>query len=394
MNLREKNSFRSSLRFLFAPIQRHVQTPRFNRTSLTYYLLLLAALTAGCSPSELCSLPMESPGRLKTSEVSEGFKKYDDIFSGEKPVLYCEGKRHERVGHVLGAYQEYPMKATRRGIKTRKYNHLAGNAVGMMKNAFDNLDLDAVELDVHVNTQKHEDENLYILHYEPDWDTLKQSQDSVKFLSDERNTFRGLLREFFPTYSAQGKRLYVELKAPADCRMNGGPSTPLCKLIAKKLASDLEKHRNYIQSGNRPIAFISFSTQLLDTVHDNLPKELRSNIDFILILSPSSRFKAWIASRRGWVPTFGEAAKHWMTDRAWLTGVWYSPRATNGFPDLISEINLARVSSGHRRLSVGVSAYLQGSNNFIKGMRANWSHPRKIDAPALVQTIIYDIDSR
>lgn len=376
---------------------------------LTVLLGGLATLVfaGGCSFRYLPAV-LESPGRLKVNDLANSYHQFDCLCVGDCKVLTCDPEKAERVGHVLGAYQEYTMKLTKEGPLPRKCANKnakqENDAVSLMKIAFDKLCLDAVEFDVHVNRKQKNESKVFILHYEPPWTWLSSWPESKPFIDDPKNTLTGLLEIFFKVYSGKGKRLYVELKAPKQCQDNGKTPTVECTDSVKRVAAVLEQQWSSLNKKNeRTVAFVSFSTQMLEAMHDALSKKLGKAVefvDFILILGPSNRDTAILASiPKGWVPDFDKDEIKWLKHTDWIDGVWYSPRVIKDFPTKIFEINRER----DQDLFVGISVYQQKRKDFMKSVRDSWlkvpgnfpvcdSGQRK--APALVRSFIFDIDSQ
>jgi glycerophosphoryl diester phosphodiesterase len=355
--------------------------------------------TGGCS---LRWLPAdwESPGRLKVADLSNSYTQFDSLCVGDCKVLPCDNEKAERVGHVLGAYQEYTMKLTKEGPLPRKNATLIADALCLMERAFDKMDLDAVEFDVHVNRDNKNDNRVFILHYEPLWAWLSSWSESKNFIEKDENTLEGLLSAFFLNYSGKRKRLYIELKAPKKCRDNGMCPTDSCTKAVKPVAAVVKKWSMDIKNNEDTIAFVSFSTQMLEAIYTALPPKLREVVDFILILGPSNWGTAIIASiPKGWIPDFDQDVIKWLKQEQWVDGVWYSPRVIKNLPTQICEINSER----EKNLFVGISTYQQGRDDFMKSVRESWSKPSenfpycgfsKNEASIAVRSFIFDIDSQ
>jgi hypothetical protein len=315
-------------------------------------------------------------------------------------VLPCEYEKAERVGHVLGAYQEYAMKLTEEGPLPRKHTALIEDAVYLMERAFDEMDLDAVEFDVHANQAKKDEGRVVILHYEPPWAWLPFWPESKTFIERDENTLEGLLSVFFLNYAGKGKRLYIELKAPMTCRANGMRPTGSCINAVKPVAAVVEKRSVDLKNNERSIAFVSFSTQMLEAIYTALSDMIREVVDFILILGPSNRATAIIASiPKGWIPHFGQDVIKWLKREQWVNGVWYSPRIIKNLPTIICAINRER----SQKLFVGVSTYQQGREDFMKSVRESWLDmpgnftacgSGRNKASVVVRSFIFDIDSQ
>jgi hypothetical protein len=129
--------------------------------------LATVVFAGGCS---LRYLPAdwESPGRLKVNNLPKAYDQFHCLCVGDCNVLSCEPEKAELVGHVLGAYQEYTMKLTKKGALPRT-DIKPMDAVTLMEKAFGERELDAVEFDVHVNLAQKNESKVFILHYEPAW---------------------------------------------------------------------------------------------------------------------------------------------------------------------------------------------------------------------------------
>jgi len=369
------------------------------------WLVVLLSST-GCTTASLRRMPLESPGRLEIDAIPAAYEAYDTVCVGTDPIVYCSGgKRPERIGHVLGAYQEYAMQLTARGTRTRKHDEMLRDATTLMQEAFDARYLDAVEFDVHMNTRDAEASAVLVLHHEPHWESLPKWPLAQGFLQNDRNSLRVLLASFFARYHQQQKRLYIELKAPEGCRAIAAPPGATCRRIAGEVAAALVSHGEVLGSDWRSIVLVSFSTQMLEAVYEALPTALRTRIDYLLIVGSASRLLSTVASRKGWVAPFSDKQRHWMVKTPWLTGVWYSPRAMRDFPRLIADVNVQRVDATLPCLDVGISVYLQQVNKFLRDMERTWKDeldqatlptcgPQQQHTPAIVRSLIFDIDSR
>jgi hypothetical protein len=174
--------------------------------------------------------------------------------------------------------------------------------------------------------------------------------------------------------------------------------------VVKRVAAVLEQQWSALNKNNeRTVAFVSFSTQMLEAMHDALLKKLQKAVeavDFILILGPSNKDIATLASiPKGWVPDFDKDEIKWLKHNDWMDGVWYSPKVIKDFPTQITEINYER----DQDLFVGISVYQQKRENFMKSVRDSWlnvpenfpvcdSDQKKTSA--VVRSFIFEIDSQ
>ena len=381
-------------------------------TPILYWLwLTIVVFTWGCS---FRSLPAdcESPGRLDANKIEEEYALFSDLCTETNSVIHCEKFNYdhlgaERVGHVLGAYQEYTMKLTEKGPLPHGKAELQKDAVSLMEIAFKKWKLDAVEFDVHVDREKNMGK-VFILHYEPPWARLDSWPKSQKFIDNPRNTLGLLLDNFFYSYAGT-KRLYVELKAPKRCRDNGADPNNSCKILANSVAGVFKERSDALKTHRGSVAVVSFSTQMLKAIHDALLKDkLDDTMDYILILGPTNRALAIFASiLKGWVPKFDKEEEDWMKSTRWLTGVWYSPEGIEHLPEQIANINRERerkpLNVDNPCLFVGISTYQQNWKAFQKSVRESWSKTpkdspacglNKKKAPAIVRSFIFDIDSQ
>jgi hypothetical protein len=376
-------------------------------------LFVVLLISEGCESADFRGLPacLESPGRLDASDLPQAFSPFENLCNDDSKVLTCipplKGRKDtERVGHVLGAYQEYTMKLTKDGPLPRRNAYQSRDAIYLMETAFNKWYLDAVEFDVHIDYENKDEERVFILHYEPPWAELSSWPDSHlsrQFLDNQRNTLWKLLEVFFNNHAYKGKRLYVELKASKTCQDNGERPTDNCRIVAKRIAAVLKHWSEDIKKNCCPVAFVSFSTQMLEAMHDALSDELlHESVDFILILGPSSQIKAKIASLfKGWVPKFDKNVNDWLVQKDWLVGVWYSPGAIKDLPIKICNINKQREGKFWRRLFVGISVYQQKQEDFMEIVRNSWKQAKakaptcgsgESIEPAVVKSFIFDID--
>lgn len=376
-----------------------------SKLTVIFCWLAMLVFAWGCS---LRYLPasIESPGRLKVNNLDSIYAQFDGLCNSEENVLPCNSEKPEKVGHVLGAYQEYTMKLTEKGPLPRKNSWLQKDAVTLMKTAFDEWKLDAVEFDVYADLKEKGENKVFILHYEPPWSRLSSWQESQMFINNRGNTLSALMNDFFSTYAYQGKRLYVELKAPKVCQDNGERPGQLCKDVVEPVAMQLTKQAENLMKYSGSVAFVSFSSQMLEAMYSSLDRELKKTVDFILILGPSNGIVAWLVSiPKGWVPDFDKDEIKWLKKTKWLDGVWYSPRAIKNLPNQISEINCQRIKNDKdtKCLFLGISVYQQKREDFMKSVRESWLNAQdnfspcdygKKKAPAVVRSFIFDIDSQ
>ena len=379
------------------------------RTTFIYWLLFTKVISAwSCS---FRSLPAnwESPGRLDANKIEDAYGPYSQLCKGASNGINCEKLNYdhegaERIGHVLGAYQEYTMKLTEKGPLPHGNAELQRDAVSLMETAFSKWKLDAVELDVHVEREAKNRGRVFTLHYEPAWDRLNSWPKSQMFIDNPRNTLGLLLDHFFSRYAGT-KHLYVELKAPMKCRNNGTSPNDSCKIVTNGVAEVLKERSDALKAHKGAVAVGSFSTQMLRAIYTALLNDkLHDTIDYILILGPTNRISAIIGSIfKGWIPKFGKEETEWLVRTPWLVGIWYSPKVINDLPTQIAKINRRRNLLKSQCLFVGISTYQQHWEDFQKSVRESWSNIpnnlptcglNKKKTPAIVRSFIFDIDSQ
>lgn len=353
---------------------------------------------------------IESPGRYHAADVPNAFVRTEKEI---KNVLRSMAQDPEenllRVGHVLGAYREYAMIVDEDGAHAHSTHgdKKAESAISLLERAFRTFGMNAVELDVHAipSELKHLTANeVVVVHNQPTWTDIDESAAACEFL--KKNTLRRVLDAYVAANRWQtGAKLYIEVKAPEICEPFEGSSPSECTRIGEAIARVIE---GVPSEARKTIAFISFWPRMLDVVHQSLAQK-GANVemhDYVLILGPSSKTWAKLASgEKGNVPPFDQPKKKWLESTPWVTGVWASPSkfASRTLGTDMASINFTRQKANTSCLRVGVSSYQSNPEKFVEQFRQAWSVPKEIalptcgkegkKAPAIVESIIYDIDT-
>ncbi|MBK9262575.1 MAG: hypothetical protein IPM54_22570 [Polyangiaceae bacterium] len=374
-----------------------------------------ALLTSACGSATSILPVFESPGRLHSAELPDTLtrseKEMNEVLAavGQKPAPTLL-----RVGHVLGAYREYAMvvdetggRSHERMVDGRRWTR-ADHAVRLMKRSFHGYGLNSVELDVHVapsGLTNIKPDEVVVVHNQPVWKTVDASPVARAFLS--HNTLRSVLDAFLETRRSNAEvKLYIEVKAPKECEAFDKEPPAECRRIGTGVAKVM---RTTPEDSRASLAFISFWPQMLRVVHDAIDAQ-GSNADvhdYVLIVGPSDPAAAFLVSlfgaSKGKVPPFDDAKKKWLETTAWMDGVWASPRASKSVGSDVAKINRARQRTGTTCLRVGMSTYQGSAGSFESHLRRAWNVPENelptcgiggTKAPAVIESLIYDIDTK
>lgn len=373
-------------------------------------LLPSAFFSMACCQPTMIPKWIESKGSISASRVPDAYVHYEDIVNrmlvdaSQAPVSPLR-----RIGHVVGAYREYAIVVGKKGPMAHG-NEPGQDVVPLIGRAIRSFQLDSVELDVHAAPTKNAtlpSEEVVVVHNEPKWSDVEDVPAAAQFLG--RNTLKKILAGFLDVRTTNPRaKAYVEIKAPTmpqACEEMAGSVPAECLRIGRAVARVVKEC--VPAEARESIAFISFWPRMLESMHEGLVAvgENADVHDYILILGPSSALVAEIASvgGKGTVPQFDAAKKEWLAKTAWVDGVWASPVSSKALgPDLAS-INVRRQSNSAPCLRVGISVYQSSPGEFEQQLRSAWHVPPNTSlpicglngakAPAIIESLIYDIDT-
>lgn len=339
---------------------------------------------------------IKSPGRVAPARFESAFNAFrDECREGKACTAAPIG-----IGHVAASLRRYPKSVSEDEAKAHGWllhpTH-AEDVNALMEQAFSIKNLAGIEIDAHAlpdtnpdDCDSIDDECAFILHDDPPWSVVNGADSPGKRYL-ERNTLTKVLRHFAKRHAGAGRRVFLELKEPVDCTglLREGKCRARMATIARQvLAVDA------VQSLQRGLDFVSFSRDALDAVHEALAgTSLDGRVGYQFIAGVSCKslgLSCMLALTSHGVGLLGAEDREWLSDSAWLSGVWFSPRCFDDAATTLSAINVIRRQEGRPALHVGVSAYQQEQSDVLDWLHGNYNEA--VAGLPVIDSFIFDID--
>ena len=349
---------------------------------------VLALLMGGCcfgNPTFIVS-----PGRVGPDHLKDEINKLKSLCN-ILPNGKCDETKLEIIGHGAGSFRHYPMDVTTGGTIVGNDNAKVKNFEDLLKTAFDNHNLDAIEIDAqlppYINHELHVNNNpntSFVMHNTPDWEKLTRLEQPKAFAYLQDNTLPKVLEVFTSRhYPEQGKKLYLELKSNNECA-NTGNTAHQCTDSPIRVAKDIEYILKSRPFSNRWLTVVSFSATSLETVH----KTLGDRIDYALIAGYDTdgflSIKARLAQCKGDVPKFDDDMKKFVANNKWISMVWFSTKGISDPTEELKEIiKIRQKEHPDVPLKFSVATYDRTWRGFYKKMA---------DFPYPLASVMIDID--
>lgn len=339
--------------------------------------------------------PFVSPGRVSPDHLNDEIMKLKS-FCKKLPNNICDKNNLEIIGHGAGSFRHYPMDITQKGKIVGNDGAKVHNFVELMKNAFDEHTLTAIEIDAQlppqINHELHTDSNpntSFVMHNTPNWNKLTQKNQPVAFDYLRKNSLPIVLKEFISKgYHHKDKKIYLELKVANECAHPGNTSHQ-CTDAPNRVAKDIQTILKLPDANSHQwLTVISFSASALETLREKLGEQYQNKIDYALIAGydkdgPFS-MKAKLAQCKGDVPKFDQTMKTFVATHQWISYLWFS---TKGISDPVKEfkslVKMRQRIHPNIPLKFNVSSYDRSWNGFKKRIQ---------EFPYPLVSIMIDID--
>ncbi len=280
------------------------------------------------------------------------------------------------VGHQIGNYEEYPL------FPGEIVNHEFVSHKEMIR-SFNNLKLDAIEVDVQLGPQ---DSVLYI-HHESLKEEYGNDMHAWNYVQEyyNKNRLDTLLQTFIKKQYYTSKYLYIELKTKDAYLLSETEELTIVKtkeLVQSTIQALIKDPINQV-SALKHIAYISFNHLALKKMHDEHVKkteELNHKLYYILgangFWGMASRFccnalnnGAHMINNKG---EKHELMKKMLMEQGYLTGFWLSPNTLKNTPELIHIINQERFSSfgPDEQFEIFLSTYQNDAEDFMNSIKS------------------------
>ncbi len=359
------------------------------------YLLstLLGLFLGGCCFGN--PTPIVSPGRVGPDHLSGEIVKLKS-FCKKLPDGKCDKNRLEIIGHGAGSFRHYPIDITKKGKIVGNDGAKVHSFAELMKSAFDDRDLTAIEIDAqlppHINHKLHTDNNpntSFVMHNTPNWNKLTQKDQPDAFNYLQKNTLPIVLKEFISKgYHQKGKKLYLELKATNECA-HPGDTRHQCTDAPSRVARDIQTILKLPDANSHQwLTVISFSASVLETLREKLGEQYQNKIGYALVAGYDKdglfSMKAKLAQCKGDVPKFDHTMKTFVATRAWISNIWFSTKGiSNPAKEFESLVQMRQKIHPDIPLKFIVASYDRNWNGFEKSIR---------EFPYPLVSIMIDID--
>lgn len=327
------------------------------RRRFALFSVVLVTLTAGGAVAALrpqwTSLP-----RAELSQWTKRFAKATRAHSDVAPVGSLL-----HIGHRAGSYEEYARTLEGDLSHVRR-------VVELMDMSFGPLGLNAIEIDVR-SSPLEGDESAIVVH---DRIAGELSAHAREYIG--ANTLRGLLRHYVRRgYHRQGKRLFVELKAPDAAGLDAEARAAIDRTVAA-LETTLRQHAD-AKLVRSHVEFISFNRHALKYARKALGAAAPLH-RLHMILTTNQQAGAALAVIRGDLAVLDSTQTAWLADTSLLSGILFDPRYVDDFTSLFNGINRQRTERGLSPLALHLSTYSHDYPSFVARLAAEGKRLRHV----------------
>jgi len=260
-----------------------------------------------------------------------------------------------KIGHQAGSYKRYPKDPEKIGTYTFDISKL-------MKQAFDDLSLDGIEIDIHVdqkNVVGQDIKDIYVVH-----DKLENGLDSYAIGYLKRNTLEKVLRSFIEAkYHENNKHIYIEIKCDDSEQLDTWDETVITGAL--NIIDKLMKNCSHEEAEEicDHLAFASFNYRVLERIG-----ELSKGRYDLFFSAASNRTLGWIASKTIYrhFNYLGKRLKESLSESKMITGVFFDPCSIDDFGYVFNGINNIRENEfSLKPLKIFISTYLLEENEYF-----------------------------
>jgi hypothetical protein len=312
------------------------------------------------------------------------------------PDGICNQNKLEVIGHTGGSFRHYPMDITNKGKIVGNDDAKVHSLVALMKSAFDDHNLTAIEIDAqlppNINHELHVDNNpntSFVMHDIPNWYLLTQEDQPDAFNYLRKNALPIVLKEFISKgYHKKDKKIYLEIKVKNECAHPGNISHQ-CIDAPSRVARDIQTILKLQDTNtNQWLTVISFSASALEILREKLGEKYQNKIAYALIAGYDKdgffSMKAKLAQCKGDVPKFDHIMKMFVTTHAWISNIWFSTKGiANPAKEFKSIVKMRQKIYPNSPLKFTVASYDRSWSDFKKSI---------LEFPYPLASIMIDID--
>ena len=318
-----------------------------------------------------------SPGRVSLSRLNQ----HHELFTNVCQKINGNDAPIEMIGHGAGSWRYYPMEVNKQGL-------VYGNGFTCNKSPAKNIneliDLSvqnhpqmAIELDAHLAPEGHviktkkPENNAYILHNIPEWETKKLNKiQSLEYL--KQNTIQSSFQHIIDNNYHQQCKTYTEIKVPKEFYKpkNYKLLKEQCEILAREFGAFSGSHTRTDQQNW--VCITSFSTQALTYFYDELKKmKLEKTVDYVLILGYTGFINSIFASLKGFVPAFTTSTQGFLSTTPWINKAWFSLQGIRNYHEIFNTIEEKRKVKSLSPISYSFSTYQFSEENLSKKLLCN-----------------------
>lgn len=334
-----------------------------------------------------------SPERIAKNKIDKKLKQLrktcnSKLANGKGHI--CDKEKLKFIGHGAGSFRHYAMDVTYEGgiEGNNRLFHIekAEDVNVLMSEAFEQKQMNAIEIDVHVPTLENggfdsnhplckevgEKECAFVMHNKPKWDVLKTSKDSAAYAYLKKNTLTNILN-YFLANNYEDEIIYLEFKAEKECMLpkkdNKLHVEKRCDVVPI-IVSDIVNKTIKQHDVNSRLTVASFSASALTTIKSKLGKQVKYGFIAGYDKKGPLGIKAYFAQCKGPVPHFSGDMKDFASTTEWLDHIWFSVKAITEPNKVFS--NISKIRSQHFKqkpeLNYSVSSYDIKEETFIDTM--------------------------
>ena len=319
-----------------------------------------------------------SPSRIPSADLQ---KKTDVLQKLHKSEIGAK-ENVMVIGHGAGSFRYYPMRpASNKKDKGVEGNNWvfhpaeADKVSTLITRAFEEYELDAVEIDVQVPAEKisagtsdgGESAKAFVMHDSPDWDAVVKQDSTWAYMQE--NSLEAVLADFVKQEYHLNKVLYLELKSPRECQVKA--LTEACRhyvdtvvdIISPYLSASYAKDQLWLR-------LVSFSPYMLSAAYAGLDDTEKTRVGFEFIagyskdwLWGSNGIKAALAQTKGDVPEFDSSMKKFITESIFINRVWFSVKGMRDPRKEFIDVVESREKSG-ASIEMSVAVYDVGGGRY------------------------------
>ena len=281
----------------------------------------------------------------------------------------------EIVGHQAGNPLQYPQSPGKICDRAKSaFPVLPVSA--LMGTAFDEMGLDAIEIDVQ--SAPDGDDRAFVIHNRP---TLRElgNEEVAGYLA--ANTIELVVRHFAESgYHTQGKKIYIEIKTTSPLGELDNDDVNTISRMASAIDAAVRNNPQAAQVREQ-LGFASFNCQALEMARGLMEGHGHT---FHFIAGTNRPLYKLLARLVGESRLEDELVQR-LRDANWLTGIWFDPLWVPDYARLFPSID----ESWERKLNFGLAIYYSGEDRFREIVRRSRNQQF-----ANVSSIIYEFASR